>query len=544
MRIKRVELNDFKRFTHLTVEDIPETAKLIVLVGPNGSGKTSFMEALNHYYKFAGYGDVGESNYLSKIDVKRKFEFGEWYSLASKTVDIDFYDAAYPKDVGRSNIKGHFYFRSAYRNEPDFVIDTMRKQDDPTKTVHLKSLIQNDQSVSSNYQRLIANSISELYKSENNQKDVATLRSELTGKISASIERVFEDLHFSSLGDPLQNGNFYFTKGTTKDFPYKNLSAGEKSAFDLILDLVVQSKYYPDAVYCIDEPETHMHTKLQGKVLRELYGLIPGNSQLWLSTHSIGMLQEAQDIDKEAPGTVVFLDFDGRDFDDDQIIRPSKIGRAVMDKFYELAFGDFSKLLLPQKIVFCEGDSCGTTRKSFDSSIYSTIFENTHPEAYFLSGGSCEEIINKLDANLGEVLKVLLKETKIIKVIDRDDRSNQEVDELKSNRISVLSKRNLESYLLDDSVIEKLCISVGKSDKVDECLQKKQEALSSSIKRENAPDDLKSARGDIYTSLKKILGLTQCGNRPDPFLRDTMAPLITPDMEIYKQLERDIFGDN
>lgn len=544
MRIKRVELNDFKRFTHLTVEDIPETAKLIVLVGPNGSGKTSFMEALNHYYKFAGYGDVGESNYLSKIDVKRKFEFGEWYSLASKTVDIDFYDAAYPKDVGRSNIKGHFYFRSAYRNEPDFVIDTMRKQDDPTKTVHLKSLIQNDQSVSSNYQRLIANSISELYKSENNQKDVATLRSELTGKISASIERVFEDLHFSSLGDPLQNGNFYFTKGTTKDFPYKNLSAGEKSAFDLILDLVVQSKYYPDAVYCIDEPETHMHTKLQGKVLRELYGLIPGNSQLWLSTHSIGMLQEAQDIEKEAPGTVVFLDFDGRDFDDDQIIRPSKIGRAVMDKFYELAFGDFSKLLLPQKIVFCEGDSCGTTRKSFDSSIYSTIFENTHPEAYFLSGGSCEEIINKLDANLGEVLKVLLKETKIIKVLDRDDRSNQEVDELKSNRISVLSKRNLESYLLDDSVIEKLCISVGKSDKVDECLQKKQEALSSSIKRENAPDDLKSARGDIYTSLKKILGLTQCGNRPDPFLRDTMAPLITPDMEIYKQLERDIFGDN
>lgn len=544
MRIKRVELNDFKRFTHLTVEDIPETAKLIVLVGPNGSGKTSFMEALNHYYKFAGYGDVGESNYLSKIDVKRKFEFGEWYSLASKTVDIDFYDAAYPKDVGRSNIKGHFYFRSAYRNEPDFVIDTMRKQDDPTKTVHLKSLIQNDQSVSSNYQRLIANSISELYKSENNQKDVATLRSELTGKISASIERVFEDLHFSSLGDPLQNGNFYFTKGTTKDFPYKNLSAGEKSAFDLILDLVVQSKYYPDAVYCIDEPETHMHTKLQGKVLRELYGLIPGNSQLWLSTHSIGMLQEAQDIEKEASGTVVFLDFDGRDFDDDQIIRPSKIGRAVMDKFYELAFGDFSKLLLPQKIVFCEGDSCGTTRKSFDSSIYSTIFENTHPEAYFLSGGSCEEIINKLDANLGEVLKVLLKETKIIKVIDRDDRSNQEVDELKSNRISVLSKRNLESYLLDDSVIEKLCISVGKSDKVDECLQKKQEALSSSIKRENAPDDLKSARGDIYTSLKKILGLTQCGNRPDPFLRDTMAPLITPDMEIYKQLERDIFGDN
>ena len=52
MKIKKIELNNFKRFTHLSVEGIPETAKLVVLVGPNGSGKTSFMESMNHYYKY------------------------------------------------------------------------------------------------------------------------------------------------------------------------------------------------------------------------------------------------------------------------------------------------------------------------------------------------------------------------------------------------------------------------------------------------------------------------------------------------------------
>ena len=70
-----------------------------------------------------------------------------------------------------------------------------------------------------------------------------------------------------------------------------------------------------NAVFCIDEPEAHMHTKLQAKVLKELYKLTPINSQLWISTHSIGMLKQAEELEKENPGSVVFLDFDNRDFD-------------------------------------------------------------------------------------------------------------------------------------------------------------------------------------------------------------------------------------
>ena len=290
-----MELNNFKRFTHLIVENIPQTAKLVVLVGPNGSGKTSFMEAMNHYYKYTGYANIGDYKYLSKTANVDELNHSQWFQCASKLVDIDFYDATLPKNIGESSdIKGHFYFRSAYRNEPDFQINSMQKQQDPTKSIRLESLIQNDQTVSANYQRLIANTISGVFNDDNDSKTVAALRDELTGKIRTAIERVFDDLKFSSLGEPLKNGNFYFTKGTTKNFSYRNLSAGEKSAFDLILDMVVQAKYYPDAIYCIDEPETHMHTKLQGRVLRELYLLIPGQSQLWLSTHSIGMLQEAE----------------------------------------------------------------------------------------------------------------------------------------------------------------------------------------------------------------------------------------------------------
>lgn len=542
MRIRTIKLNNFKRFTHLIVDDIPETAKLVVLVGPNGAGKTSFMESLNYYYQYQGFRSIGDLNYLRKTGNFGVYkEASTWYSKASEMVNIVFYDLDCSNGV-EHNLRGHFYFRSAYRNEPDFQIGAMQKQNDPTEKIRLLTLIQNDQTVSSNYQRLITDTISGVFNSENDTKSVATLREELTGKIQGAINRVFVDLKLTSLGDPLTNGNFYFTKGTIENFNYKNLSAGEKSAFDLILDMVVQSKYYPNAVYCIDEPELHLHTRLQGKVLRELYGLIPEQSQLWVSTHSIGMLQEAEDIEKDNPGTVVFLDFGGRDFDTDQIIRPSKIGKAVMDKFYELAFGDFSKLMLPKKLVFCEGDPCGGKRKDFDKIIYTTIFADTHPEVFFISGGSCNDI-EQIEQTSGEIIRTLLKGVQVIKIIDRDDRSDKEVSELNAKGIRVLKKRNIESYLLDNSVIKKLCENMGKPEKYDECIEAKKRALEEAKTRNKASDDYKSARGNIYNELKSLLCLTQCGNNADSFIRDTLAPLISSDMEIYKELEMEIFGE-
>ena len=45
MRIKKVRLKNYKRFTELTIADLPETARLVVLVGPNGTGKSSVLDS-------------------------------------------------------------------------------------------------------------------------------------------------------------------------------------------------------------------------------------------------------------------------------------------------------------------------------------------------------------------------------------------------------------------------------------------------------------------------------------------------------------------
>ena len=102
-----------------------------------------------------------------------------------------------------------------------------------------------------------------------------------------------------------------------------------------------------------------------------------------------------------------------------------------------------------------------------------------------------------------------------------------------------MSRRNLESYLLDDEVLRKLATANGKDENISEILAEKEKILASITDR--AEDDLKPARGQIYVACKKILGLTRIGNNAEEFMRETLAPLIKPGMKVYDELRHDIF---
>ncbi|MBN8217356.1 MAG: AAA family ATPase [Spirochaetes bacterium] len=525
MKVKHLMAKNIKRFTDLEIRSIPESTKLVLVVGPNGSGKSSLFDCFYRWYKkTTGFGLDQDMTYYQK-------EQGVAFDNQN-AVQVDFY--------GSSPIsKKSMYFRSAYRNDPDFSVSSFTKVGAPSENLKFDKLIDNDQAVSGNYQRLIHNTMEKLYDTAYDAVSVLDLRIELIGKIRQSMQNVFSDLRLNNIGDPLSDGTFKFEKGAVKSFLYKNLSGGEKAAFDLILDLVIKLDDYEDTVFFIDEPETHMHTSLQASLIREIYSVLPEKSQLWVNTHSFGIMQEAREIEGANPGTVAILDFADRDFDTPTVLTPSRMDKVLWEKFLSVSFGDFSRMVSPGKVFICEGDYTGVRRKDFDAEIYSRIFQVKYPDAVFLSGGACNDIV-KDDHPVYLALKALLKSSAILRIVDRDDYSPADVAAFNAKGIRVLTDRNLESYLFSDEVLRAFVESIDPT-KWALVQAIKQNALSRSISRGNAPDDIKSASGEIYVETKKLMALTKCGNNADAFMRDILSAFVLPGTNTFSTLERDIF---
>jgi hypothetical protein len=68
-------------------------------------------------------------------------------------------------------------------------------------------------------------------------------------------------------------------------------------------------------------------------------------------------------------------------------------------------------------------------------------------------------------------------------------------------------------------------------------LEAKADAIAAAVKNGHDPDDIKKARGRIAEAVKKILSLKNAGKSSAAFMRDTLAPLVTPDTKVYKELK-------
>lgn len=513
MRIRSIHLKDFKRFVDLTIENIPETAKLVILVGPSGSGKSSLFEAINAWGK-----DQRQSQYDSEY-YKRDGHF----TIASYMEQFSNLGVTIEADDPPSNLGEACYIRSAYRHTPKFSSSSIMKVDETEYWRYhgQRNFSTPDDEVQRNYQRVYGQMIKEIFNS--NTLTNVEIREDVIGKVREALQSIFPELQLHSLEDPEGKGTFYFEKGAAKKYNYVNLSGGEKAAFDLLLDFIVRGKNYPNAAMCIDEPEGHMGLSAQGKLLQVLYQLIPEKSQLWLGTHSIGILRASKKILEENPGKVVYLDFSGHDFDQKVEIKPiMKPDRDHWQKLHNSVLDDLSGLLAPDKIIVCESTS-GTS--GFDSHCYNQIFSEYFPDALFVSAGSKSEL-----EKIIPILQGIIQNSEIFVVRDRDGMLDKKREKLIKGGTRVLTRRTIEDYLVDHEVLDKFASEYG--------LDTNQLQILKNITKDNA----KANSGQIYQIISNNFRLT-VGDDREEFLSDVLAPLFRDNMTVFQELKTDIFGE-
>jgi predicted ATPase len=526
-----MRLTQFRGFSDLTIQNIPRTARLVMLIGPNGTGKSSIFDALMIWSGAHSVGINWDRAFHVKHSAPPEAQQDDW---SQKIKNVELYEG---DPIGEADWKKVCYFRSAYRNEVEFSGGNFGSLPELAAR-SFNRMIENDTAVATNYRRLVLNTVKDVW--EENPRRSETLRQyadAVVAAVNSSLERVLPHLRLQSLGNPsTADGNFYFSKGISTGYPFKNLSGGEKAVFDLLIDLIVKLRYFDSSVVCIDEPETHVNPIAHGPLLKELHHLVSGERQLWVATHAVGMLRAARDIEAAAPGTVAFVDFEG-DFDKPVTLEPTRIDRATWERSLSVALADLSSLVAPKRIVVCEGGTAPISDAGVDGQTYNRIFAEKEPDTTFFSAGSHTDTEHARRV-LGTLSSTVLTGIEVRRLIDRDDKSDVEVESERKKGALVLSRRNLEAYLFSDELIRRLCENNGKPEVADRVITLRDTKIA---EKKAAVDDYKAAAGETYVALKRELGLKQSGNDTHEFMRETLAPLVTPDTAAFKDLYRDIF---
>ncbi len=466
MRVKKIQLkNGYKRFHDLTIDFGDNPKRIIALVGANGCGKSSVLDGmLFHNNAHTPLGNKGGKDHeyhsmhktpnFNHTNVEIMFDKGPFNQVHSER-----------RATGKENTI--FSFRSPYRYNSNLKVSQARA----TKEIRLNNYGASfssdlDDKMEENYRRLNIR-----YNKYLNSEDCrpSEAKAKIIGDLNSAIENCL-DLKITSIGDIEDSkGTLYFIKPDhPSEFDFNVLSSGEKEVVDILLDLYLRQDEYTDTVFLIDEPELHINTAIQKKLLIEINKLIGENCQIWIATHSIGFLRALQD---DLNGECQIIHFpEGIDLAaTPHTIFPAPKTRTQWMKIFETALDDLTGLVSPKRIIYCEGRDApglGGQERGLDAKVFNNIFSEKHHDTLFISSGGNTELDQRSEVAIAILTKVF-SEIEILVLKDRDMSSGKSNDEndrqvyLQNNPQNhrVLKRWEIENYLYDKEVLKSYCTS-------------------------------------------------------------------------------------
>ncbi|MCU0796122.1 MAG: AAA family ATPase [Akkermansiaceae bacterium] len=350
MRIHSLHLQNFKRFTDLKIEGIPDSAKLVLLIGANGSGKSSVFDALNLVEQWKS---PASSTYYSKFAEKDyRIEVDSQHGVAILSPRGA---RRWPTEEGP---QGKFFGRSSLR-----VIPAVERISDPEKKIQGNQdrparFTMEDRRFNADLAAFTARIDQALREPtfQGKAADTLAIFREHIKPLNDALKRVFGESEQTTIqilnydnSDPGKPIQLFFKKGSSR-IPFNHLSHGEKQIVILLMGFAVRREQMEDSIVFVDEMDLHLNTALQKTVLGEIVeNWIPDSSQLWTASHALGFIEYAQEADIAA-----LIDLDALDFDQPQVITPAPKSRLDL---VEIAVPreSLTRLFSNRTIVICEG---------------------------------------------------------------------------------------------------------------------------------------------------------------------------------------------
>ena len=534
MLIKKIHMKDYKRFHDLTIDLGENPKRIVALVGPNGCGKSSVFDAmlfLNSAYVSIGSGSSKDYHYHS-LNQEPTYNY--------ENIEIEFDEGNFNEVFKLKRLSGIpssiFNFRSSFRYNSNLkIMQTKSMEEILNNNYGASNASDLDQRIEEGYRRLLAEYNKYL---ESNDVKPSEARKHMIGMLNDSLSNCL-DLKISSIGNVESNrGTLYFKKSDSDiEFEYNVLSAGEKEVIDILLDLYLRRDSYTDSIYIIDEPELHINTSIQKALLLEINKIIPENCQIWIATHSIGFLRAIQ-YELKDESQIIEFDANNKWASESYVLSPTKLSFKKWQTIFSTALDDLSTLICPSTIIYCEGKDKPKrdgSEAGLDAEVYNKIFANNHPDTLFVSSGGNTELDHRSAVAI-EIFSKIFKDLKVLVLKDLDMASGKKVD-LKEKEIylknnpdfhRVLKRFEIENYLYDKEVLKKYCISNE---------LEFDENMYDSIVKDIVLDNLK----DITGKIKECCNINNSISKEQ--FKKNLANYITPDMEVYKELEDVIFKE-
>ncbi|HJM04715.1 MAG TPA: ATP-binding protein [Candidatus Saccharimonadaceae bacterium] len=536
MKVKKIQLKGYRRFKDLTIDLGDSPKRIVALVGPNGCGKSSVLDG----FLFTG------NRYGNNIGNKRNKDF-RYHSLDQlpnfndngQSVLIEFtqgsYDEVRNQKIQDNRINTIFSFRSPYRYNSALKVTQSKATDEIINNNYGATTTSDlDDKMEESYRRLNIK-----FTNYMNSQDCrpSEAKAKIIGDLNSSLKSCL-DLEIDNLGNIEDSkGTLFFKKSDqSTPFEFDVLSSGEKEVVDILIDLYLRADEYNDTVFLIDEPELHINTAIQKKLLIEIDRLIGDNCQIWIATHSIGFLRAMQDELRDSCQVIQFtnnMELAEQKYE----LKPIRKTRKIWQEIFETALDDLTGLISPKTIIYCEGyDKPGLhgREKGLDAKVYNNIFSEKYNDTLFVSSGGSTELDQRSEIALAILTKVFT-DIDIWLLKDRDFDAGKAVDEAKrqtyldehpSNH-RVIKRWELENYLFDKAVLQKYCTNNDLT--FNETLF---DETVSNIYNDNVKD-----------SIAKIQ--LACGvdnNHGNEKFKLELSELITEDMPVFAELEDCIFS--